>query len=337
MKKYMLILAAMFVIGAGNACYSDSMKLNQRDGWQNIDNQKLVQLVKQFKDAVYNKDTKKANGLAATIKSQYPELEGHGFAVYADAMGLFSKQKYLKAAEKYYKLLDEYPSSSLYEAGLEGLYDIAVSLIGGQRVKRLGFLKLRSYEDGAIIMQEIADRVGDGPMAKRSLLTLAKSFEKRGEFLEAYQVWADISGRWPSGEMGRESLLGMARTLHSAYKGPKYSATSLDSAKSYYKDVKLRHPELADEIDAQNHIDLVEQQKAYKEYNIGNYYAKVGQKEPAKIYYDYVIGKWPKSAAAQLSKKKLIELGKDKPVKRRMFDWWFNAKKTALWRTSQTG
>ena len=92
-------------------------------------------------------------------------------------------------------------------------------------------------------MNKIADRAGNAPVAKRALLTLARTREKRGAYDEAYKAWSDVASRWPTGEIGKESLMGMARSLEMDYKGPKFDGKVLISSKSYYAEYLKRYPD----------------------------------------------------------------------------------------------
>ncbi|MHC4638348.1 MAG: hypothetical protein ACYTBV_12760, partial [Planctomycetota bacterium] len=73
-------------------------------------------------------------------------------------------------------------------------------------------------------------------------VAVARSYEKRKKFEDSYFKWSEISAKWPGGEIGKESLLGMARSKLASYKGPNYNSSSLVSAKTYYENFKERYP-----------------------------------------------------------------------------------------------
>jgi len=131
---------------------------------------------------------------------------------------------------------------------------------------------------------------------------VVQSYERREKFTGAYHKWSEISSRWPTGQSGKNALLGMARCRHAAYKGPKYDASDLISAKSYYENFKLRYPEDAEEIDVDKILKQIDGQLAYKEFNAGQYYQGTGSKQSANLYYQMVVDNWPGSTAAEMAK-----------------------------------
>lgn len=300
---------------------------------QKADSQ-LLSKIAEFKSLVSQNKASQAKSSADELMANYPGLAKEGFADFVSSEIYYAKRNYLKAGKEYDNFLDNYPNSSLYEAALERQYDIAVAFLQGQKVRKLIFLRLSAYEEAAKMLENIADRTGDAAIAKRALFTLAENFERRKKFLDAYQVWSDISSRWATGETGKLALFGMARSLHSSYRGPKFTATNIDSAKSYLTTFAERYPQDAQELGVLASLELIEQQKAFKNYETAKYYVRVENVPSAEIYYDSVIENWQDSAAAQLSKKELRKLKAEGIVKKKniFIDWWFNppADKIAL-------
>ena len=147
-------------------------------------------------------------------------------------------------------------------------------------------------------MEKIASRAGDAQIARRALMAVAKSYEERKKYVEAYEIWSQISSTWPGGEMEQAALLGMAQNMHAAYRGPKYDATSLISAKSYYQEFQLRYPKYAEDIGVKQILADIEEQLALKQYTIGKYYDKTDSKLAANLYYQNVVENWPNSMPA---------------------------------------
>jgi outer membrane protein assembly factor BamD (BamD/ComL family) len=181
-------------------------------------------------------------------------------------------------------------------------FAIATAFLGGQKKRVLGVFKMSTYDEGIKIMEKISDRAGDAPIGINAAVAVAQSYEKRGMFAEAYHKWSEISSRWPTGQIGKDSLLNMARCKHAAYKGPKYNASDLISAKSYYENFKLRHPEDAEAIEVDKILKQIDEQLACKEFNTGKYYQQTGNKQSANLYYQMVVDNWPGSAAADMAK-----------------------------------
>ncbi|HEW79915.1 MAG TPA: outer membrane protein assembly factor BamD [Phycisphaerales bacterium] len=91
----------------------------------------------------------------------------------------------------------------------------------------------------------------------------------------------------------------MARCQHAAYKGPKYDASELISAKSYYENFKLRYPKDAEKFDVDKKLKQISEQLAEKQFDIGQYYQRSGNNQSANFYYQMVVDNWPVSTAAE--------------------------------------
>lgn len=328
----MFFLVILFAVLFGTyADAAETLHLGSDDQWKNTADEpggKLLLAAAKIKQVVETGDTESALNYIDQLKTDFPDIAGPDLVVFTEAELLYAKGKWNKAIKKYDELLDSFPDSWLYTSALERQFSVATAFLAGEKRRVLKYIKLSAYEEGEKIMQKIADRTGDAPIAKRALRTVAESYEKKGQFLDAYEAWAEIATKWPTGQMGKESLLKMAQDLHSAYKSPKYDASSLLSAKSYYNDFKIRYPQLESEHGIDDKIKMIEEQLAYKQFTTGQYYDRADSPQAANIYYQYVIDKWPDSAAAKMAKaqieKKKSQAGettkKDRKLGRKLFD-----------------
>jgi len=236
------------------------------------------------------------------LRKDFPEIAGPDLDAFIEAEMLFCKGKFVKAVRSYDKFLAEYPESELYEAALDRQFAIATAFLAGQKKPVLGIFKMKGYAEGAKIMEKISDRVGEAPIGAKAAISVAKSLERRGKFNKAYHKWSQISSQWPTGQIGKDALLSMARCKHAAYKGPKYDPSNLISAKSYYENFKLRYPEGAVEFDIDGKLKQINEQLAYKQFSIGQYYQKTDNRQSANFYYQMVVDNWPETTAAKMAK-----------------------------------
>jgi outer membrane protein assembly factor BamD (BamD/ComL family) len=242
------------------------------------------------------------------LKTKFPQVATPELDAFIEAEMLFCNGKYEDAYRSYEKLLNRFSQGNFYDAALDREYAIGTAFLQGRKKKILKIFKIRGYDEGQKIMERIADRTGDTPIAQKALITIALSYEERKKFEEAYQQWSIISSRWPVGDIARDSLLGMARCKHAYYRGPKFDSFSLVSAKSYYERFKAFYPEDAKKLEIDNRLSLIDEQLAYKKYEIGRYYqrteAKVSdanQVKPSDMYYQVVLKDWPSSTAAKMA------------------------------------
>jgi outer membrane protein assembly factor BamD (BamD/ComL family) len=323
-----IFFLALFVVVSTEA--AETYHLKGGSDWQKIDKSAdgdYVLAVSNTKKLISQGKTKEAAKAIDELKVAFPGFAGEDIDALIEAELLYTKGKLIKASRKYGEFLDAFPDSKFYESAMERQYSIADAFIKGQKRPVLGVLRLHAYEEADRIMHDIADRSGDAPIAKRALTRLAKGYQGRKEYRDAYDVWGEISSRWPTGDIGRDALLQMAQSLHSAYKGPKYDSTTLISARTYYENFKARYPLQVDEYDIDEKIKLVDEQLAYKEFEIGEYYSRAELPEAANLYYDHTSQSWPGTTAAKMSDEVIEQIksgektkAEKKPMERKLFD-----------------
>jgi len=220
-----LTAAAVVLSGGMFVCRSsaDTLHLTSDGEWKKVADDaagKYMLAVAKVKQLITAGEVESAQDVLERLKADFPDATGADLDTFMEAEMLYAVRKWAKAVKKYDEFIEAWPQSPLYESALEREYAIATAFLGGEKRKVLKVLKLSAYEEGVKIMRRIADRAGDAPIARRALIAVASSCEKRGRFFvtdpdqtDAYETWADISSRWPTGELGREALLGMAPVL----------------------------------------------------------------------------------------------------------------------------
>jgi outer membrane protein assembly factor BamD (BamD/ComL family) len=303
-----------------------------RDGqaWENVgeaaDGEYLM-AVAEVKRLISEGEVEGAMEALEKVKALTPEIAGADLEAFIEAEKLYAEGKWLKAVKAYDDFLESYPESRLYESALEREYAIGVAFLNGQKRVMLKVLKVSAYDEGANMMRRLAERTGDRPMAKRALVTLARKYEERGEYYDAYEVWAEISILWPTGNMRELAMLGQAESLHAAYKGPRYDhQSSLVSAKSFYEIYSAQYTEAAKEKEIGERLETIDEQLAYKAFTIGEYYSKAGREQAANLYYQMVMDTWPESKASKLAAEAMATAGVEaesevkKPFARNLFE-----------------
>ena len=285
---------------------------------QSQDDKYLLDVVK-IKKLVEAGQGKAVQEALNQLKKDFPEIAGPDLDAFIEAEMLFCKGKYAKAARSYDKFLAEYyHESELYKAALVRQFHIATAFLAGRKKTVLGVFKIKGYAEGKKIMERVSNRAGlDDPkgIGTKAAVAVAESLERRGKFNEAYFKWSEI---WETGQIGKDALLGMARCRYAAYKGPKYDASVLigqpfgvesyyDSAKGCYEEFKSRWPKNVEEID--EILKEIDEKLAEKQFGIGRYYQKTGNKESANDYYRMVIRDWPDSKAAEMAKQIMSDKG----------------------------
>jgi tetratricopeptide (TPR) repeat protein len=294
---------------------ADTWHLENGKRWEAISTQgqdKLLLEIAEAKKLVNTGQTKAARKTFKAIKEDFPTIAGPELDIFIKAELLLSQRKLAKAARTYDKLLTKFPQTRFREAALDRQFSIGTAYLGGQKKRFFGFIKISGYAEGIRIMEKVTDRAGiDSTMGIEAAIAVARNYEQREKFHEAYLKWWEISLEWQTGSIGRDALLGMAQAKHAIYnknpeyKRPYYDASCLRSAKSYYERFRLLYPEDAKALGLGKILKEITEQLAYKEYIIGRYYNKTGNKQSANLYFNEVVSDWPDSAAAKKAEEML--------------------------------
>lgn len=299
--RVVIIVLTVLLLGL-SATAAETWRLGPDQNWKQVGDQsrdKYLTAVVRIKQLANTGQTDALKTAAEKLKKDFPQIAGPDLDAFIEAEILFSKGKFSKAIRRYDKFLTEYPESRLYDAVIDREFAIATAFLAGQKIRVLKIFKIRGYAEGAKIMEKISDRTGLAPVSLKASLAIVKSHEERKKFDEAYHKWSEIQSRWPSGRTGRDALLGMARCKHAAYKGPKYDSSDLVSAKSYYWNYRFRYSEHAAEIEVDKILEQIEEQLAYKQFEVGKYYQQTESPQAANLYYRMVTDNWPGTVAAK--------------------------------------
>ena len=307
--RFLMTITIAGILFSLSAVSADTWQLAKDGQFQSVEQRdKFNQAVARIKQLAEEGDVEQFQSALDGLKKDFPEVAGTELDSFMKAELFFCEGKFQKAFRAYEVFLNRFGGSKLYEAALERQFAIGSAYLQGKKKKVLRFFKIRGYAEGAKIMERIADRAGDSPVAQRALKAVARSYENRKKYEQAYLQWSIISSRWPTGPIAKEALLGMAQSKHAAYRGPRFDSSSLMGAKSYYERFKLVYPGDSKELDIDKRLDLIEEQLAYKKFQIGKYYQRTsgGQRDanqpnPVDIYYNAVLKSWPQSVAAKMT------------------------------------
>jgi len=311
-QQFVIVSALISLLWAGTwqqagMVWAETWRLEKGQDWKPVDAQgkdRYLLEVARIKQLVNTGQTNAVRKAMAQLKKDFPQIAGPDLDAFIEGELLFCKGKFVKAVRSYDKFLAEFPDSEFYQAALDRQFAIATAFLAGRKIRVLGIFRIRGYASGERIMGKITDSTGDAPIAVRAAVAVAESLERREKFEPAYHKWSQIASRWPGGQTGKDALLGMARCKHAAYRGPKYNASNLVSAKSYYENFKLRYPEDAEKLGIEDKLEQINEQLAYKQFSIGRYYERTGSELPANLYYQVVTDSWPDSTAAKMAKER---------------------------------
>jgi outer membrane protein assembly factor BamD (BamD/ComL family) len=272
--------------------------------------------IAELKTLVKEGDVSEVKDALKQIKDEFPDRIGPDLELFAVGETRYWQDRYGKALVKYEKLLKNYPGSEYAGLALQREFDMAQEYLEGRRKIVLGFIPLSGSAEGIELMEKVSDRAGlDEPngVGLRAAIRVAEYYEAQEKYLEAYLKWSEIASYWETGPIGKRALYRMAEDNLAAYNYPpeelrvNYDASKLTTAKTYYQKFLLLYPEEAKQNEVPQKIEQIDEQMAQKQYTIGQYYRRTGEKRAANLYFDMVVQNWPKTEAAALAKEALEE------------------------------
>lgn len=307
---FVVISAVIAVLAALQPVSADTWRLEKGQDLKPVSAEgkdKYLLAVARVKELVDTGQYKAAEKALNKLKVDFPEIAGpdsNDLDAFIEAELLRCKGKYAKAIRSYDKLLDRFPESELCEVALDRQFAIATAFLAGRKKTVLKIFRIRGYAEGARIMENISEQADDTLIAKKAALAIVDSLERRKKFDRAYLEWFEISPLCP-----KDALLGMARCGHAAYRGPKYDESYLNSAKSFYENFKKQYSKDAGKFDVDKKLKQIREQRAYKQFSIGRYYQKTGNKQAANLYYGMVIRQWPDTKAKKMAEEEINREG----------------------------
>jgi len=312
-----MTLALVVAGSTSRTVLADTWRLDADQEWKEVSSERRESFLLALGNAdrfVNTGQVKQAQASFDAISKDFPEIAGPDMDIFIEAEMHYCRGKLAKTIRSHDKLLTEHPRSSFRDAALRRQFAIATSFLAGKTKTVLRLIKLKRYGEGIAVMEKITDRTGfDTVMGIDAATAVARSYEEREKFNEAYLKWWEISLHWQKGPVGRDSLLGMARTKlavynsHPEHRRELYDTSSLETAKSCYERFGLLYPDDAAEIGAYKTVRDIDEQLANKQLAVGRYYRKVGNTQAANLYFDMIVRDWKDSEAAESARKMLAE------------------------------
>ena len=303
-----LCLLAVGLFSTALAAPDQTWVLDPQEGWQDLselpegDPMAAISALRQQLSSGQRSEV-----LAAleSLKVSYPHLAGDDMDAFIEAEKIYQAGRFGRAARLYKDFLETWPDSPFQPLAMERYFAIGTAFLQGEKRELLRIFRIPAFDDGVTIMRNIAEMTGNAPIALRALQVTAENQERRERYIEAYHTWAEIATRWPTGDVGRNALLRMARALHASYDGPDYDVSVLRSAQSYFEQYIQRYPQKAEAIELSETLTLITEQLAYKAYETGFYYERVNNVAAAHHYYNSIIEQWPETSAARKAEARL--------------------------------
>jgi outer membrane protein assembly factor BamD (BamD/ComL family) len=261
----------------------------------------------EFKDA--------AKRAAAWIKTYGGSAERYPEALYVSATAQLELGDYRAAHDGYKALLNDFPGSVYAERALSAEFRIAEQYLAGQRRKAWGgLLRVRDYEEGIKIMDDIIANHTGTELAELAIKTKADYYFRQGDFELAQDEYARLARDYSRGRYEPYALLRSAQSALASFPGVKFDDAGLIEAEERFRQFEQRYPQIAEAKDVPVVLEQIRTTRAQKEYDTASYYERTHKKSAAAFYYRSTIRNWPGTTWSAQAEARLAKLGLGEPA-----------------------
>jgi outer membrane protein assembly factor BamD (BamD/ComL family) len=162
-----------------------------------------------------------------------------------------------------------------------------------------------------------------GPRADDSVMATANFYFLKGRWDDADYHYGLLRSEFPKSEHQYQAHLLGLRCKLLRYQGPAYEGSPLDEAEEIATQLLTQFPtELGTERDRVVQVRAdVRAQRALREYDTGEYYAKLEYYGAARHYFSKVVHDYPDTKLAQQSRARMDEFTTEPDNPTPPFDW----------------
>jgi outer membrane protein assembly factor BamD (BamD/ComL family) len=316
--SFLGLVVSVALLGGSHAA-AETWRLKDGARWESVatdPQERYLHAISALKELARAGDESEVKEALQQIKAEFPDRVGPDLDLFIHGELQYWRNRYGRALVKFEKMLKNYAASEFSAPALQREFDMAQDYLQGRKKTVLGIFKISGYAEGVEIMEKISDRAGlDEPngVGLRAALAVAEHFEAQEKYLEAYLKWSEIASYWETGPVGKTALYRMAENNLAAYdrhppqKRPHFDGSKLTTAKTYYQKFLALYPEDAREGEVPQKIQHIDEELAYKQLAIGQFYRGTGKHQAANLYFDMVVRNWPQTEAAAAARQALEE------------------------------
>ena len=134
---------------------------------------------------------------------------------------------------------------------------------------------------------------------------------KVGDHALAELEYARMIKEYPSSRYHQYALRRTADSALASYRGVAYDDAALVEAEERYGEYRTQYPAVADHEGVGLVLSAIVEQRAEKDFSIGEYYERTEHLATAVFYYEAVLTDWPGTVAASKARSRLELLGID--------------------------
>jgi outer membrane protein assembly factor BamD (BamD/ComL family) len=313
-----LTICITLLCGCGAA--AETWRLKAGKTWESTAagaDEQYLHAIAEMKKLVQEGNAKGAEKIVKQLKDEYPDRVGPDLDIFVKGELHYWRGQYTRALTKYEKLLKDYPGSEFADVAIRREYDIAQAYLHGRKKVAMYILRISGRAEGIAIMERISDRAGiDEPngIGLNAAIAVAENYEHKKDYMEAYLKWSEIASYWETGPVGKRALYRMAEdnflayNEHPASQRYRFDSSKLTTARTYYEKFLALYPDEGRKNDIPEKIKTIDEEVAYKQLKIAQYYQRVGKRRAARLYFDMVVQNWPETKAAESARQALAKI-----------------------------
>lgn len=282
-------------------------------GWMNAKATPKASAKEQFEEGTRlykEKRYDKAYSAFVMVKRFYPEFERIGEADFMAAECLFRGGYYLKAYKVLEKFLKNNPDSEHRSKAIQIEIDIGKKFLSGAKKRFVGLKIFPAREKGVEIIEKA---IGHDPFHERVpaiLMFVADTRFKDGQYAEARKCYERVVKGHPESDLRSKAKYGMV--LCDTEVAPDVAYDTTDYRKVEKMCLRL---EASDDgkvgEKAAKQATVMRNNRAGKEFVVGEFYRGTGKNEAALVYYRSVVDKFGDTEWAEKAEKWIEKLSGD--------------------------
>lgn len=229
-------------------------------------------------------------------------------ALYLIAESLYQSGDRIESFYYLDELMDEYPSSPLFNQALQKQYDIADAYLKGYKIRFLGIPMFSADGEAIEMLYRIQQRAPGSPLAQQSLRRTADWYYSQSDFDLAADAYAAYIREYPRSPDIPRVCLRQAFASLAQFRGVLFDATPLIDARTQLVALAAEYPELAKEENLLSVIQRIDLTFAAKVLATGDFYQRTHELKPAVYIYRFLIETYPKAPEAALAKQRLAKM-----------------------------
>ncbi|MGD1275635.1 MAG: outer membrane protein assembly factor BamD [Tepidisphaeraceae bacterium] len=254
---------------------------------------------------------KAARKILLEWEKHHQHSPGRDRCIFLLAEAFFQDDSRTKAFYYCDELMDEYPSSPLFEAALQKQFDIADAYLNGYKRQFLWFRFIDASDDGIEMLYRIQQRAPGSPLAEQALLHTADYYYNNQDYDLAEDAYNAYVRSYPrSAEVPRVKLRAAFSSL-AQFRGVRFDATSIIDARAQLVDIEKTYPEMAAEENVPSVIEQIDSAFAKKILETAQYYGRTHEPKAAVYHYRFLAQTYPNSPEAAEAR---ARLGKMSPA-----------------------